>query len=238
MPDPMPAPAARPRVAGPRRSLAPVATALVVALAVVLALAACVSTPSASPVPSSTGSASATPVPTLQPSLAPPATGTAEPTATPEPPLSLDLPADADPRRVTVTVAPEVPLDGDGRIVVTVTSLSDERIAELVLRWPTPLRETLFLAPFEPSQQRIADGGPPLWQEWTKWVEGPGERGEPPGTTSLGWGPLDAGATLTIPILVTRNAAGPVEFDFQVLAGEAILGLEDGTPAELRVQIP
>ena len=22
----------------------------------------------------------------------------------------------------------------------------------------------------------IADGGPPLWQEWTKWVDGPGER--------------------------------------------------------------
>lgn len=233
MPDPMPVPAARPRVAEPRRSLVSVAAALAVALA----LAACASTPSAS-LPPSTRSASATPEPTLQPSLTPPATGTAEPTATPEPPLSLDLPAEADPRRVTVTVAPEVPLDGDGRIVVTVTSRSDERISELVLRWPTPLRETLFLAPFERSQQRIADGGPPLWQEWTKWVEGPGERGEPAGTTSLGWGPLDAGATLTIPILVTRNAAGPVEFDFQVLAGEAILGLEDGTPAELRVQIP
>lgn len=234
MPDPMPAPAARPRVAGARRSLAPVATALVVALA----LAACVSTPSASPVPSSAGSESATPEPTAEATPEPTAAETAEPTATPEPPLSLDLPADADPRRVAVTVAPEVPADGDGRIVVTVTSLADERITELVLRWPTPLRETLFLAPFEPSQQRIADGGPPLWQEWTKWVEGPGERGEPAGTTSLGWGPLDAGATLTIPILATRNAAGPVEFDFQVLAGEAILGLEDGTPAELRVQVP
>jgi hypothetical protein len=123
-------------------------------------------------------------------------------------------------------------------MVVVVTNQSEERISELVLRWPTELRETLFLAPFEPSQQRIADGGPPLWQEWTKWVDGPGERGEPAGTTSLGWGPLDAGATLTIPILVTRNAAGPVDFDFQVLAGEAILGLEDGSPAELRVQLP
>ncbi|HEX6128140.1 MAG TPA: hypothetical protein VF071_03865 [Candidatus Limnocylindria bacterium] len=234
MTDPMPSPAAQPWAAGARRSLAPAATALVVALA----LAACVSTPSGSPVSTSSVSASATPESTPEPTPQATAIETAEPTATPEPPLSLDLPADADPRRVAVTVAPEVPVDGDGRIVVTVTSLSDERITELVLRWPTTLRETLFLAPFEPSQQRIADGGPPLWQEWTKWVEGPGERGEPAGTTSLGWGPLDAGATLTIPILVTRNAAGPVDFDFQVLAGEAILGLEDGTPAELRVQVP
>ena len=44
------------------------------------------------------------------------------------------------------------------------------------------------LAPFEPSDDRIRDGGPPLVQEWTKWVIGPGERGEPAGTTS-GSGP-------------------------------------------------
>jgi hypothetical protein len=205
------------------------------AVALAVALAACVTTPTASPTtPSVSAAPSATPEPTPEPTE----TETAEPTATPEPPLSLDLPADTDPRRVAVTVTPEVPADGDGRMVIVVANLSEERIIELVLRWPTELRETLFLAPFEPSQQRIADGGPPLWQEWTKWVEGPGERGEPAGTTSLGWGPLDAGATLTIPILVTRNAAGPIDFDFQILAGEAILGLEDGSPAELRVQLP
>jgi hypothetical protein len=209
------------------------------AVALAVALAACVFTPSASPTtPSVSAAPSATPEPTLGPTPEPTETETAEPTATPEPPLSLDLPADTDPRRVAVTVTPEVPADGDGRMVIVVANLSEERIIELVLRWPTELRETLFLAPFEPSQQRIADGGPPLWQEWTKWVEGPGERGEPAGTTSLGWGPLDAGATLTIPILVTRNAAGPIDFDFQILAGEAILGLEDGSPAELRVQLP
>lgn len=234
MPEPMPPPAARSRAAGARLHVAPVAMALLLAVA----LAACVSTPSASPAPSVSAAASSTLEPTPGPTLEPTATETAEPTATPEPALSLDLPADADPRRVAVTVTPEVPADGDGRMVVVVANLSEERISELVLRWPTELRETIFLAPFEPSQQRIADGGPPLWQEWTKWVEGPGERGEPAGTTSLGWGPLDAGAMLTIPILVTRNAAGPVDFDFQVLAGEAILGLEDGSPAELRVQLP
>ena len=65
-----------------------------------------------------------------------------------------------------------------------------------------------------------------------------GERGEPAGTTSLGWGPLLPRATLTIPLLVTRNAPGPVAFDLQVLAGEAILTLEAGDPAELRVQVP
>ena len=160
------------------------------------------------------------------------------PTATPEPALSLSHPGEEDPRQIRVGVAPEVPVDGGGQIVVTVTNLSNERVTELVLRWPTALKEILFLAPFAPSQARIANGGPPLLQDWTKWVEGPGERGEPAGTTSLGWGPLDPGATLTIPILVTRRADGALEFDLQVLAGEAILLLESGEPAELRVSVP
>ena len=101
-----------------------------------------------------------------------------------------------------------------------------------------PLAETLFLAPFTPSDDRTRDGGPPLVQPWTKWVVGPGERGEPAGTTSLGWGPLLAGATLEIPIVVTRRADGPVAFDLQVLAGEGLLTLEDGEPARLRIEVP
>ena len=87
---------------------------------------------------------------------------------------------------------------------------------------------SLFLAPFRPSEQRIRDGGPPLVQDWSKWVRGPGESGEPAGTTSLGWGPLLPAATLTIPIQVTRQRRGEVAFDLQVLAGEAILSLADG----------
>lgn len=196
------------------------------------AVSACSALPSPGlsvrPTPSTAGSASPTPT----------ASGTPRPTATPEPELSLALPEGRDERVVRVQVTPEVPADGSGRIVLAVTNLSDQRVVELVLRWPTALRDTLFLAPFQPSEQRIADGGPPLLQDWTKWVDGPGERGEPTGTTSLGWGPLDPGATLVIPILVTRNAAGPVGFDLQVLAGEAILSLEQGGVAELRVQIP
>jgi hypothetical protein len=137
-----------------------------------------------------------------------------------------------------VQVASEVPADGDGQIVVTVTNVTDRRIMELVLRWPTELRQALFLAPFEPSQQRRAEGGPPLWQQWTKWVDGPGEQGEPAGTTSLGWGPLLPDATLTIPIVVTRQARGEVAFDLQVLAGESVLTLDGGGPAEVRVQVP
>ena len=35
----------------------------------------------------------------------------------------------------------------------------------------------LRLAPFTPSEDRIRDGGPPLHQEWTKWVVGPGRAG-------------------------------------------------------------
>ena len=118
-----------------------------------------------------------------------------------------------------------------------VTNLSDRLIGELVLRWATELDQTLFLAPFRPSEQRIAEGGPPLMQNWTKWVLGPGEHGEPAGTTSLGWGPLLADGTLTIPIQVTRAAQGEVAFDLQLLAGESILSLQDGARAELRVSV-
>jgi hypothetical protein len=196
-----------------------------------LALAAC------GPAASASGSPVGTPL-ASDPGPSPTATATAAPTATPEPELSLALPGSRDERAVRVSVAPDVPGDGDGELVVTVTNLSDTRVTELVLRWHTELAATLFLAPFRPSELRIVEGGPPLLQDWTKWVVGPGERGEPAGTTSLGWGPLDPGATLTIPIVVTRQAPGDVSFDFQLLAGEAILSLEDGAPAELRVSVP
>ena len=118
------------------------------------------------------------------------------------------------------------------------TSAADTRIDELVLRWPTALDESLFIATFTPSDDRIRDGGPPLVQPWTKWVVGPGERGEPPGTTSLGWGPLLAGATLEIPIIVTRREPGPLAFDLQVLSGNDLLTLQGGEPAQLRVHVP
>jgi hypothetical protein len=164
---------------------------------------------------------------------------TAEPTpiATPEPALSLDLPGETDDRVVVVSVDPQVSADG-GQIVVTVTSQADEMVEELVLRWPRGLARTLHLRPFEPSEQRIAEGGPPLVQEWTKWVLGPGEEGEPAGTISLGWGPLFAGATLTIPVDVVRRADGPVAFDLQVLSDNDILTDPDGQPVELRVRVP
>ncbi|HET6380336.1 MAG TPA: hypothetical protein VFH63_04785 [candidate division Zixibacteria bacterium] len=200
-------------------------------LLLVMVLGACQAvvspTPTASPQP--------TPVPTATPTPRPAVTGS--PSPTPEPLLSLAPPAESDARRIAVTVTPAVPADGSGRIDVTVTSLADERVAELVLRWPTELSETLFLAPFEPTPERLAEGRP-LVQPWSKWVVGPGERGEPAGTISLGWGPLDPGATLQIPVVVTRRAPGPVEFDLQFLAGEALLTLESGEPAELRVAVP
>jgi hypothetical protein len=157
--------------------------------------------------------------------------------ASPEPALSLEPPAATDPRVVSVTVTPEVAADDGGRIVVSVTSLAGSRIDELVLRWPEGLGETLVLAPFAPSEERTVDGGPPLVQDWTKWVLGPGEQGEPAGTVSLGWGPLLAGGTLEIPIVVTRVAPGPVAFDLQILAGNAILTSDDGTALELRVEV-
>lgn len=187
------------------------------------------------PPPTPTPPASVTASPTVTP--APTATTRPSPVPTPEPPLSLPLPESTDPRAVSVSVEPQVGPEG-GQIQVNVTSLADDRIDELVLRWPAELQETLFLAPFVPSPERIREGGAPLVQPWTKWVVGPGERGEPEGTISLGYGPLLAGATLSIPLHVRRVAEGPVGFDLQVLAGNELLALDGGEPAELRVEVP
>lgn len=202
-----------------------------------LVVAGCLLT-SPSPSPSASPSTSEAPSGTPAASNSGQPTASGEPTATPEPPLSLEQPRKRDRRQVAVQVEPNVPADGDGEIVVTVRNLTARRVGELVLRWNTDLDQVLFLAPFRPSQQRIADGGPPLVQDWTKWVRGPGESGEPAGTTSLGWGPLLPGGVLTIPIQVTRQARGEVSFDLQLLAGEAILVFDDGSPAELRVTVP
>jgi hypothetical protein len=186
------------------------------------------------PPPSAITSASAPASAIASPSAAP----SSSPTAAPSPSLALDPPGATDPRPVVVTVTPELPTDGSGRVVVTVESRADTRIDELVLRWPTALADTVVLQPFAPSDDRIREGGPPLVQPWTKWVIGPGEEGEPDGTTSVGWGPLLPGATLTIPLVATRVAPGPTAFDLQVLSRNDLLADPDGNGAELRVELP
>lgn len=199
-------------------------------LAIGLLLSACLGgtpTPSLSP----TASSSATASPTSDP------TATPLPTATPIPHLALPLATSSDPREISYQVSVELEEGTSGRVVLTVTNLATTVISELVLRWPTELGSTVVLAPFAPSEQRIRDGGPPLYQEWTKWVEGPGEQGEPAGTISLGWGPLLVGGTLSIPLLATRIAPGPIEFDLQLLAGEALLTTA-GEPAQAVVSVP
>jgi hypothetical protein len=206
-----------------------------VTTATLVVLTACIATPSPSSTPPPT--ASPEPTATASASAGPTASASAEPTATPEPPLSIDLPDETDDRVISVEVTPLVGGDG-GEIIVDVTSETDERIDELVLRWPTRLNDSLFLAPFVPSDDRIRDGGPPLVQDWTKWVIGPGEEGEPRGTISLGYGPLLPGATLRIPLNVTRVENGAIAFDLQLLADNQLLSLSDGEPAELRVRVP
>jgi len=205
------------------------ATRVALSCAAMLVVAGCVgpfATQSPPPATATTPPSSSA-SPTIGPS--------ASPTATPEPPLSLALPAARDARRIRVTIQPTVPDSGVGHLTVRVTSLATTRVTELVLRWPTPLNGILSLSPFQPSPSRLTDA---LVQPWTKWVIGPGEQGEPAGTTSLGWGPLDPGATLTIPLIATRRASGPVAFDLQLLAGEALLTTDAGAPAETRVSIP
>lgn len=191
-------------------------------------------TPAVSPALTTPPTAAATLAPT--PSGPTPTVPSASPEQPPDP-LALELPAARDERRLAVTVTADVPPDAGGQILLTLTNLSDSRIDEIVLRWATDLRQTLVLAPFVPAEDRIRDGGPPLVQPWTKWVEGPGEAGEPTGTTSLGYGPMDAGMTLEVPIYVTRIGPGPVAFDLHLLAGEALLALDDGSPGELRVEV-
>jgi hypothetical protein len=188
--------------------LAPVAGAVV--------LAACTLQGSASPSasPSLSGSAGASPSASARPSA------TAEPSPIDSGRLTLPEPSDTDatiPISYTVTV--EVAAGASGRLLVVVTNLGAEMVPELVLRWPTEVRDTIFLAPFQPSQQRIREGGDPLVQ------------------TSLSWGPLLRGGTLTIPILATRVAPGPISFDLQILNGEKVL-LSDGVPAWLHVDVP
>jgi hypothetical protein len=184
-------------------------------------LAACSTQPTLSPSPSAT----ATPAVSVEPS------------ATPTPRLTLPAPTKTDPISIRYTVKVDLQAVGSGKLVVVVTNLTRQMVPELVLRWPTPLRHTIYLAPFEPSQQRIREGGDPLVQNWTKWVNGPGESGEPAGTTSLGWGPLLPGGTLTIPVLATRVARGPLTFDLQILNGEAVLTSATG-PAWTQVNVP
>lgn len=216
----------------PRRTRPSPAPWLAAALALILVAGGCVTE---SPAPSATG----TPAVSLPASPPPTATPAPTPTPTPAPPpLSLEIPDATDARQVQVTVVPEVAPDGGGQITVTVTSLADEMVRDLVLRWPQELANTHFLAPFIPDPALIREDGGNLVRPWTKWVNGPGEHGEPAGTTSLGYGPLQPRATLTIPLYVTRVAPGPVSFDLQILSGEEILTLADGQPAELRVDVP
>ncbi len=207
------------------------------ALCIALLLAACLPTPSPS---GSLASLEATgsPQPSASPSEPPSPSASVAPTPTPAPSLSLEPPDRSDVRVVAVEVTVDVPAEGAGTITVVVTSAADTRIDELVLRWPAELDDSLRLAPFTPSDERIQEGGPPLVQPWTKWVVGPGERGEPAGTISLGWGPLLADATLEIPIVATRREAGSLAFDLQILSGNDLLTLESGEPAERRVEVP
>ena len=205
--------------------------ALVLALG--LAAAGC-STASPSASASGLAESPSTPASTLSATEAPSST----PSPTPEPSFSIATPPERDERPIRFSVAVAVPAGAGGRITVKVTNLSTKRIDEIVLRWSTAVRDVVFLQPFRPSKARIVDGGPPLRQEWTKWVEGPGAQGEPAGTTSLGYGPIDAGVMLTIPLEVSRNSPGPITFDLQFLSGEKILSRQDGTLAETRAQVP
>jgi hypothetical protein len=210
-------------LAGWWRRLAPLAGA------VVLAGCGLQGSPSAGP-----SSAAPSTLPSTSPTAG--ATATAVPTSDPGH-LTLPAPKGTDSIEVSYTVTVDLQAGASGKLLIVVTNLTRTIVPELVLRWPTAVRDTVFLAPFVPSKQRIREGGDPLVQPWTSWVDGPGEEGEPAGTTSLGWGPLLPGGELMIPVLATRVAPGPLTFDLQILNGERVL-LSEGAAAWLQVTIP
>lgn len=219
-----------------RRRPATVAAARALLVTLCGTMVACMANPGSTPLTSITAP------PSVAVSGGPPESGASSapsqlpasiPQVTPAPSYALALPDQRDSRTIAVDVEPS----SDG-LLVTVSSLADQRIDEIVLRWSSDLNDVFFIAPFVPSAERIRDGGSPLVQEWTKWVVGPGERGEPAGTTSLGYGPLMARATLEIPLYVDRRIEGPVAFDLQLLAGNDLLSLEGGDPAALRIEVP
>jgi len=206
-------------------------------LALPLMVAACALQTSSTPGPSPSTAGPSSGIPTSTPSAG--QTASAGPSATDSGRLTLPAPKTSDPTPISFSVTVNVAAGESGRIVIVVTNLGEVMIPELILRWPTDVRDTVFLAPFEPSQQRIREGGDPLVQDWTRWVEGPGEHGEPAGTTTLGWGPLLRGGTLTIPVLATRVAPGPIVFDLQILNGDTDAVLRsDGAPVWLQVEVP
>ena len=61
----------------------------------------------------------------------------------------------------TVSVAPNLPTDGSGQIVVTVTSLGTTRVNELVLRWVRPAGLDKVLAAAERAAGPPADPSAP-----------------------------------------------------------------------------
>jgi hypothetical protein len=220
-------------VAQPIRGTSARRRVIAATLAGSLALTACLL--EASPTPNATPSASPSIGPS--PSAAESASASVQPSPSQQTLLRLPSPSGTDGSPISYTVTVDIGAGGSGRLVLVVKNLGEELVHELVLRWPTEVRDTIFLAPFTPTKQRIREGGDPLVQDWTKWVDGPGESGEPAGTTSLGWGPLLVGGTLTIPILATRVAPGPIAFDFQILNGEKILQ-SNGDPAWFEVDVP
>ena len=208
---------------------------LAVVLVAMAGVTACTAEPSPTPIPTPSATDAPTPTATVPATatVAATASAAASPSPTPEPSFSLDPPEGSDAR----IVAASTTADG-ATVLVTVRSEAADRIDEIVLRWPAELDAALRLAPFAPSEDRISDTSPPLRQEWTKWVVGPGEQGEPAGTISVGWGPLLPGATLEIPLVATRLAEGPIAFDLQILSGNDLLTFPGGIPSELRVEVP
>ncbi len=224
-------------VAQPIRPHSPVRRNRLAPLLAALLLAACSLEATPSPPPSVAGTVG--PSPSVIASESSGSSATAEPSPSNGGRLVLPAPTESDPTPISYSVTVQIEAGASGRIVVVVTNLGQAIIPELLLRWPTELRDTVLLAPFEPSQQRIREGGDPLVQDWTSWVEGPGEHGEPAGTTSLGWGPLLGGGTLTIPVLATRVAPGPIVFDLQILNGDTGAVLRsDGEPVWVQVTVP
>jgi len=116
---------------------------LAAALAASVAFTGCILQGSPTPNATSSPAVSVGPSPSATQSFGP----TAEPSPSQQTLLRLPSPSGTDGNAISYTVTVEVKAGASGRLVLVVKNLGDELVPELVLRWPTAVRDTIFLAP-------------------------------------------------------------------------------------------
>ncbi len=123
-------------------------------------------------------------------------------------------------------------------MTVTVSSAATDLIDEIVLRWPAGLGETLRLAPFTPSEERIERAARRCARSGRSGSSGPASAASRPARSPSAGDPCFRVRRSSIALVATRVVPGPVAFDLQLLAANDLLTFDGGLPAEIRVEVP